>query len=240
MIGKSAFCGAKPMQINTEAFSALNFAIFEKLNPEPWRGKSPIKWCEDVTRAPCDRVTLLGAGPEPMDRGRLFKFCARSDVEAEDIFFAVCAWGGMRVNNGRRAWPCAHKWGPAINGLRTDCPNRRAAYRLFSCLRAENNLPGVGPAYFTKLIFFVRPSLRGYIMDQWTARSINLLYGSTIRLTQGHSVAENAPEIYEDFCDKIEDVGERLRLSPDEAERVLFCSGGIRPGHWRSYVKRHG
>ena len=138
------------------------------------------------------------------------------------------------------AWPCANKWGPVIDSLRTDCPNRREAYRLFSCLRAENNLPGVGPAYFTKLIFFVRPSLGGYIMDQWTARSINLLYGNTIKLTQGQGVAENDPEIYEDFCAKIEDVGERLRRAPDEAERALFSSGGRRPGFWRSYVRCHG
>jgi hypothetical protein len=113
--------------------------------------------------------------------------------------------------------------------LKTDCPNRREAYLLFSGLRAENNLPGIGPAYFTKLIFFVRPTLGGYIMDQWTARSINLLYGKTIQLTQGPSVAENDPEIYEDFRRKIEDVGERLRCSPDEAERALFSSGGRRP-----------
>jgi hypothetical protein len=96
----TAFCGAKSMQINTEAFSALNLAIFEKLNPEPWRGKSPIKWCKDVTQTPCSRVALLGAGLEPMDRRRLFKFCAQSDVEAEDIFLAVCAWGGMRTGVG--------------------------------------------------------------------------------------------------------------------------------------------
>jgi hypothetical protein len=225
-----ALCGAKTMQINSKAFSALNSALFEKLNPEPWRGKNPIKWCEDVTgSSPCNRAAVRGAGPEPMDRGRLFKFCAQSDAEAEDIFLAVCAWGGMRVNNGKRAWPCASDWGPVINKLRTDCADRREAYQLFSCLRDENNLPGVGPAYFTKLIFFVRPSLCGYIMDQWTARSINLLYGKTIRLTHGQSVAENDPEIYEDFCRKIENVAERLRRPPEEAERALFSSGGRRP-----------
>jgi hypothetical protein len=235
------------MQINKKAFSALNSALSDESNPKPWRGRNPIKWCEDVTEAPCKRAALLRAGPEPMVRQRLSEFCAQSDVEAQDIFIAVCAWGGMRVNNGRRAWPRADKWGPVIGELKSDCRNRREAYRLFYSHRAKKSLPGVGPAYFTKLIFFVRPSLGGYIMDQWTARSINLLYGNTIRLygnttrfTNGQYVGENDPEIYEDFCRKIDDVGERLRLPHDEAERALFSFGGKHPASWRRYVKCHG
>ena len=227
------------MEINKKAFSVLSSALLKVPNPKPWKGKSPLKWCEAVTGAPCS-AALVRAGPDPMDRKQLLEFCIQPDVDAQDIFLAVCAWGGMRIDHGRRAWRYVEKWRPAIHKLRADCPNRREAYRIFSCLRAEDNLPGVGPAYFTKLIFFAHPRLNGYIMDQWTSRSINLLYGMTVKLTGGQSVALNDPDIYEEFCRKIEDLGQRLQRSPAEAERAIFSYGGKHPGLWRSYVKRHG
>lgn len=225
------------MEINSKAFSILQSAP----NPPPWNGaKNPIKWYESVTETSCSSSALLRAGSNEMDRQQLAEFCGEVDVAAEDIFFAVCAWGGMRVNNGRLAWSCAEKWATVIDNLKVNCLNRRGAYRLFADLRAKSSLPGMGPAFFTKIIFFVRPDLNGYIMDQWTARSINLLYGNTIQLTRNPSVAPNNPDIYEDFCNKIEDLSVRLRRTPAEAERAIFSIGGRHPGCWRSYVKSHG
>ncbi len=231
-----------PMSINEKSFSVFYSAHPENQYPETWKGKNPIKWFQNVTEASCKRDALNAAGPEAMDRGRLFEFCANPTVEAMDIFVAVCAWGGMRVDHGRRAWPLANIWGPAIDELKANCLSNREAYGLFDHIRGEGGLSGVGPAYFTKFIFFVRPDLGGYIMDQWTERSINLLYGTTIKLIRGKDgqyVGKNSPEIYEDFCRKIEDVSGRLNITPEKAEIALFSNGGKRPGAWRKYVKCH-
>ena len=154
--------------------------LIKDLNPKSWRGRSPLKWC--TTAKIPHGAALATAGPEPMDRRQLFEFSGRPDVNAQDFFLAVCAWGGMRINNVRLAWRHVERWRPVIDKLRADCQDRREAYHIFSRLRADGGFPGVGPAYFTKLIYFGRPVVNGYIMDQWTSRSINLLYGKTIQL----------------------------------------------------------
>ena len=52
---------------------------------------------------------------------------------------------------------------------------RVGAYKQFHRLVNEKKLTHMGPAYFTKLIYFLGSKQNGYIMDQWTARSMNLL-----------------------------------------------------------------
>jgi chaperonin GroEL len=52
-----------------------------------------------------------------------------------------------------------------------------------------------GPAYYTKLLFFLPGSdeNRGIIMDQWTARSVNLLVGKALSWP-ARQIAINAGE----------------------------------------------
>lgn len=225
------------MEINHDVFSELKKRMRE---PVPWKGKNPRTWCLQVTHDAC-----TSAGNKPMSRKELFHFCAQSNVDAKDMFVAICAWGRMRISNGRRAWHSVEKWSPVVAKLKGDCQNRLEAYRRFYKLCNDGNFPGVGPAFFTKLIFFIRPDLNGYIMDQWTARSINLLYGTKIKLTRlkpGEKMVSptNPPEIYEEFCCEMEDLAQRLHRSPAEAEEVIFSNGGKDRASWRRYVIGNG
>ena len=48
--------------------------------------------------------------------------------------------------------------------------------------KKNDNLKGMGPAFFTKVIYFLTPRDKSerqtaYIMDQWAASSVNLLVG---------------------------------------------------------------
>ena len=96
----------------------------------------------------------------------------------------------------------------------------------------------MGPAYFTKLICFVNPNLKGYIMDQWTSKSINLLFENNIvALTNsGHVKDTNSASVYEEFCSKIECLAELLKLNPIDLEENLFSNGGVNKGKWRQFV----
>jgi hypothetical protein len=115
---------------------------------------------------------------------------------------------------------------------------REEAYTLFTVLRKSNKLKGMGPAYFTKLICFVNPELKGYIMDQWTSKSINLLFeNKTVDLTNsGHVADKNSASVYEDFCFKIEYLADLLNLKPIDLEENLFSNGGVNKAKWRQFV----
>lgn len=81
------------MEPNEVAFRILASARSNQCIPETWRGSTPIKWYEAVAGKPCNRVSLLKEGQGPMYRQQLANFCARPNVEAEDIFVRTQASG---------------------------------------------------------------------------------------------------------------------------------------------------
>jgi hypothetical protein len=104
--------------------------------------------------------------------------------------------------------------------------------------KGNNRLPGLGPAFSTKLIFFMRAIEDGYVMDQWLAKSVNLLVGEKVVEMAGEAVSpKNTPENYENFCLAIDCLSETLGISPDATEQALFSIGGKKPGKWREYVR---
>jgi len=88
------------------------------------------------------------------------------------------AWGAQgtfqTVANAREAWAHRDAIATKLLKLRSDKLTRAGAYNLFA---GTNALPGLGPAYFTKLLFFFSPTKSNYIMDQWTTKSMMLLTG---------------------------------------------------------------
>jgi hypothetical protein len=99
----------------------------------------------------------------------------------------------------------------------------------------------MGPAYYTKLICFTNRNLGGYIMDQWTAKSINLLTNSNlVSLTSGGLVSDsNDCNTYEMFCNYIEELAKHTKLSPLDTEEALFSYGGKKKGYWRNTIIKH-
>jgi hypothetical protein len=108
----------------------------------------------------------------------------------------------------------------------------------------------MGPACYTKLIHFCGQSRRGYIMDEWSCRSINLLFESADGrrrkpvLFNGTQVSpHNSVEHYEQFCGLIDLLAE-LSGDTDAAElasRLSSVAGDARRnrGVWRQYVIEH-
>ena len=224
----------------------MNYAIDADALERLRRAGKPTEWLASM--APSQWVTsAFGTeyfGPclsvvEKLSRRSLADFIS---VQAApmDRLAAVASWGGMKIIHGRRVWQERATWTAALERLDT-VPTRMAAYDLFAGLRRESALKGVGPAYFTKLIFFLRPELNGYILDQWLARSVNLLYPcARIRMSYAKTVADsNTPEDYERYCSLVEDAARRIGLEPREAEERLFSIGGKdgAAGEWRLYVR---
>ncbi|CAP63712.1 conserved hypothetical protein (plasmid) [Cupriavidus taiwanensis LMG 19424] len=145
-------------------------------DPVDWIALSAIEWLE---RLKLPETSILEAAkqsgfPElyrPLNRYELLDFCARTDVPFKWRFAAMMAFGGRsrRKATGCALWACV----PAIEALAKKLPTmtRRQAYRAFRYLIASAQLEGMGPSFFTKVMFFFGCS-GAYILDQWLAKSI--------------------------------------------------------------------
>jgi hypothetical protein len=160
----------------------------------------------------------------------------------------------MKASCGRDLWTKSAAWLPLCDEIRNGKHNRRSAYSAFAALRIAGNLPSMGPAYFTKIIFFADPIADGYILDQWTARSVHTLTGQCTwpsvvvdHGTKAKAISDpkylrvrvidhvNATD-YEDFCLMVENLGLRFKLTAHQMEELLFSSGGRKPHPWRDHV----
>ncbi len=123
----------------------------------------------------------------------------------------------------------------------------------------------MGPAYFTKLIYFLIPRTKGappggYIMDQWAGCSVNLLAGQEVVLMDTASywllpkkktssslekrwtftVSNlNTPKNYEAFCQIVDSLASHFNITADEVDRALLSDGGRQAAPWRAYIIEH-
>jgi hypothetical protein len=180
-------------------------------------------------------------------REYLFSMASKIDVNTLTCCVAIFAWGGMRRDHARELLKNYKKWIHIADLIRTQRLSRCESYSLFMETRGRKDLPGMGPAFFTKLIYFLgrNAPTRGYIMDQWTARSANLLSGrqlvSLVRVGKALRVADkNSEKVYDEFCSFIEELSLTLKETPDQAEMRIFSSGGrdSKAGHWRMHVRQ--
>lgn len=191
---------------------------------------------------------------------------------ALEILLIIMAWGGINrkhcaklvaaLQNNNAALEMFSCW---VNNLKSGRLTRQQAYEGFKSLIKIHNIPGIGPAYYTKLIFFLtqgkKSVSRGYIMDQWTTKSVGLLLseiiladnaysGSLIKisphLTRATVDPSNEPKRYELFCRFTDEVGNKIKSREvaegtnqswgEIAEERMFSQGHGK-GEWRNYVK---
>jgi len=208
--------------------------IGEKLRP--WAASINLD-TSSVERIPTEVLDQLPA--TGLDRTELRDFC--KNAECEVAFLAIAAWGGMKRPHGALAWNARSKWKAVLDDLRTSIHARPMDYHKLQTLRQEGRLPGVGIPYFTKLLFFLRPKPDAYIMDQWTAKSVNLLTGRQIVNVNAYDwvLDNNDANIYAEFCDIIDQLAGYLNCDGGSAEHALNLRGGNKPSAWRQYVETH-
>lgn len=217
----------------------------------------PSAWAKKVAeKGGLDR---LGSLPdERIDRDALFERLEGGVANLKQECAAIFAWGGMKIDNGVLAFRTFSSWQSTAEIIFRPETTREQAYaRFHGCHRR-----GLGPAFFTKLIyFFGRQSMNtvgsyGYILDQWTARSVNLLTGErVINLSSGIPIdrstksgpragktvtVENDARSYEEFCQIIDVLARRYCCAPDLIEEAMFSHGGRNKGEWRRYIIEKG
>lgn len=196
-----------------------------------WKGSVPSAWVKALPAYVGGRVP-----DKHVDRNDLRTFCQSAENSSEACFVACMAWGGMRRSHGRDAFAERARWLPVMESLRGGGLSRTEAYRQFRDARVS----GLAPAYFTKLIHFMRPERDGYVLDQWTAKSVGLLFEQRfITIRGGWVTRENDDRVYGRYCDAVEHLAERIGSTPDAAEELMFSKGGLKKQSWRQYVVGH-
>ncbi len=199
-------------------------------------GSAPLPWAERLgfKELPCpDSISRA-----PLTRTQVLAVCQDPDVPVLGGYICAMAWGGQGVGPTRRharsAWDARDRIQPILERLRHDALSRGAAYELFR----ETRIPGLGPSYWTKLLFFFVPGERHYVMDQWVAKSVNLLAGRpVVPLSGGCPAGGNPPSVYDAYCAEIDRIAGALGLPGSAAEELMMSRGGRHPGIWRAHVR---
>lgn len=216
-----------------EAFKAF-------MNPGEWPAPKVSRWIKSIGVSPI-ATDIQNA---IVDRDLLKAAATRADVSDRDLLWTILCWGKMRRDAARRLAKDEASWAELIGKLRRNEMSRSASYSACASLRERLKPAGIGPAYFTKLIFFSNPKHDGYIMDQWTSRSVNFLVNGqpVVRMrTPSHVDPRNSHVNYETYCRVVEDLAKQTASTePEEMEQCLFSKVGRKPDAWRSYLLANG
>lgn len=224
--------------------------LSQSQNPNDGVGKRPQAFAHGF---PC--VQLASLPTKQISRDEVFALSRNALVNTSTVCAAVLAWGGMRIANRDRLLS-SDEWLPVAENIRGGVLNRGLAYEAFDLLYYGGRLKGLGPAYFTKLIYFLTPrhgpdQHHAYIMDQWAACSINLLNDRNVVLMDVVSSwkrdkdqpetnylvsTANTRSNYEAFCASVDALASRFGKTPDQIDRALLGAGGRNPIGWRKYV----
>ena len=231
-------------------------SLFQSLNstpPAPWTGASPYEWAESVNPG---LGSLYSLSKTALSRAALSALWRNPSVSVEACFLSTMAWGGMKRDNGRRIWAARGNCLAICTDVRAGLHTRASGFQGFLTLRGKKLLPGMGPAYFTKILFFASPVQDAYILDQWTARSMHLLSGQgkypAVRkdyTSAAKALRLKAPGVlrvivddkvtsadYVDYCNQVDGLAVRLGWHAHQVEERLFSSGGRVPHPWRAQV----
>lgn len=182
------------------------------------------------------------------------KMVAINDSALLDIVINILAWGGMSYQHGRSALKSWNNWKSICAGLVDGTHGHFSAYKKFYAAQHSGEMEGIGPAYYTKLIFFLGNG-DGLIMDQWTSKSINLLHEENlIRLDSGYVSRFAVVDKYKRYIDCVSELAVKLGFSGSNFEKnnkteelIFSISGKKKPAflttedhkifsEWRRYV----
>lgn len=176
-----------------------------------------------------------------LDRHMVRRICLNPNVHVLAAYAVAMAWGGQDMGYFRTSVGSANLPGLLLQ-LRGSVNNRAADFAITQTAAAA--IHGLGISYYTKLLYFFRPSPDAYILDQWTVKSARLLFHPCGVHMRGDLPDPNTtPVQYEWFCAELDSLAPRLwpanpGASGEAAEVAIFDEGRGR-GEWRKYVVAH-
>jgi hypothetical protein len=215
----------------------MNIELINELKRIPYKpnvyvGSNTKTWCRDVFGEESSIYTKFDIDKK-LNRSELADITNSGVYNLDLKVIAILSWGGMRRNHARELFAKDTSAFEDIERIQK-AKDRKNAFKEYMSIREQGLTKGLGIAYFTKLIWFLTPVLKGYIMDQWLAKSVNLIYGKEIVHISNNWVSDkNTEHNYETYCQCVEEIAKQLNCEPQEAEERMFSHGGRNKGEWR-------
>jgi hypothetical protein len=202
-------------------------------------GFIPSLWVSNFKLQKVPDVAALPA--VQLDRQAVRAICQSPAHSVLFGYVCVMAWGWQGKDSKTKkhvtqSWNQSDLIRPILEKLRFGGLTRENAYDMFC---GQNRIKGLGPSYFTKLLYFFSPSSDFYIMDKWTGKSINLLTGEEVVLMNGSPTSHNKGLNYQSFCQEIDHLGWLVGNTGEQIEERLFFTGGKSPKMWLAHVKKN-
>lgn len=229
------------LEFNNEALNKLKECINNIDHSIPpikigniWSGAKTKKWFDyfktdwtlsDLNNDPINRYDLL----TKIDQIKKNKVCNIFIVR--ELIVKIFAWGGMskQASRGKNALKYIDRYEGICKDLLNGKITNIEAYKNFFELHNHKNddlkMKGVGPAFYTKLIYFLGDH-EGLIMDQWTAKSVNMLCNDKIiKLDSGYVSKRNKETTYIKFIEIVKKLQIKLAMdSLSETEALIFST----------------
>ncbi len=202
-------------------------------------GVAPATWVRRNRLTLPTGLSLAALPTLTLNRAQVRAICTNPALDVRLGYICVMAWGGQGSGPGGAshaisAWHSISANPAQLHTLRAGGLSRCQAYSLFS---GSGAVPGLGPSFLTKLLYFFSPTPDFYIMDQWTSKSVNLLNGFQVVHMAGNAPSTaNKCGNYQAFCEEIDHIAAILGSSGQIAEERLFSHGGKSPAPWRAHV----
>jgi hypothetical protein len=199
-----------------------------------------------VGRSPAAYLSLIGIDPalvpsegidltRPITRKQSRLICSDPKVDAQSAYAVAMAWGAQNLKHFNLSKDHGNLR-ILIDELRSTTEDREADFHRAKDLLCD--VPGIGISYFTKLLYLCRQSADAYILDQWTAKSLDILLQDTpVELsTWGGPVVWTTREDYGKYCAALEEIASLLGegWTGESVETALFDH---RHGEWRNHVR---
>ncbi len=202
-------------------------------------GYVPATWAihRGLTHVPAGTIPLPA---HQLDRAGVRAICRNPANPVLFGYICAMAWGVQGAGPGgprhvAAAWGSRALLVPKLNTLRAGGLTRSQAYNLFIGARA---VPGLGPAYVTKLLYFFMPTPDCYIMDQHTAKSVNLLTGNWVVRMAGNAVSnQNGTGNYQAYCEEVDRISALVGTTGENVEEMMMSKGGHYPWPWRAHTR---
>ena len=163
--------------------------------------------------------------------------CREPSTDVLAAYAVAMSWGGQRYSHFRSSIEGESKEElvKLLKHLRESKLTRAQDFDMAK--DAARQINGLGISFFTKLLYFFRPNNDAYILDQWTAKSVQLLFDAPpVSLSLfGLPAANTKGENYESYCAALEKLGSDLwsTWSGEQVECAIFDKPR---GAWRTHV----
>jgi hypothetical protein len=200
-----------------------------RLRPEDQAFEYPSReWTDKVGPDP-DLAAFIEAHPSPLSRGALFGVAQECAARPDDVgmlrqlLFGAQLWGwGTRYRFGPGKVKRMAS-GPSLGDALVRCRDALGQGNVADAYRALI-LPQLGPAFLSKTLYFLGPSLgcQALIIDQYVARTLSRLLGTADRYVTWRTAGlAHDPDAYASYVDQMTVWAGALGCTGDQLEMFL-------------------